>query len=145
MNGFGQDLKKATQQTILFRKVSGVNFLNFGELCFSTEKSAQLIGAGEFCLVLEKAEYSGVYAEGDADAGKNFGYDEFRVEMTQDELTESITNIVVPNSWYDDIDESLYDSDQDPMVWIDNIETELNLSGICISESDFNSEIKFNF
>ena len=144
MNGFGTGLQSAEIQTRLFRKVSAQNFLNSGELCFSTEKSTTLISHGEFCIVLESNLYSGLYFDGDADAGKNFGYDEFRVEMDRNELLSKIEYIVVPNSWFDsemsDEDEG-YNEENDPYVWIEN----LSDYGIVIAERDFDGNINFNF
>ena len=138
---FGQDLKTATKTTRLYRKVSGSNFIKSGEHCFSTDQSVELISRGDFCIVLEKNEYKGQYDNKDADAGKNFGYDEFRVELTQEELIEKIECIVVPNWWEDDIDEDLYDTDKDPMVWIDN----LSEFGKIVFEKDFETSVNLNF
>ena len=112
-----------TIETRLFRKVSGMN-LHGGELCFSTEKSICLIEQGEFAIVLEKKSYTGTYFNGDIDAGKNFGYDEMRVEMSFDELLENLDYIVVPNHWFDvemDINSEDYSEENDPLTWIDNL------------------------
>ena len=144
MNGFSQDLEATKKTTRLFRKVNGDNFINEGELCFSTENSVELIGAGDFCIVLESSEYTGMWADGDADAGKNFGYDEFRVEFSQEELLEKIEYIVVPNEWMDsdlDFEATDYIESEDPAVWIDNLENYGNV----IAERDYETEIRFNF
>ncbi len=111
--------------------------MNSGELCTSTEISVQLTAQGQFCLVYASKEYTGLYAEGDADAGRNFGYDEFRVELTP----ADIDLIVVPNSWDDDIDEDLQDTDKDPYVWIEN----LREIAPVIFEKDHEGDIDFNF
>lgn len=137
---FGKDLKKETKKTRLYRKVTGTSFLKYGELCFSTEESTMLIGRGEFCIVLEEKEYSGMYDNKDADAGKDFGYDEFRVFLTEEELISKIECIVVPNWWEDDIEEELYDTDKDPMVWIDN----LSEFGKVVFEKDFKTSVNLN-
>lgn len=138
---FGSDLKQKTINTRLYRKVNGSNFIKDGEHCFSTESSSELISAGDFCLVFEKKSYEGMYDDKDADAGKDFGYDEFRVEMSRDELIENIEVIVVPNSWNNDIDESLHGTDEDPMEWIEN----LSEFGKVIFESEFESDVNLNF
>lgn len=138
---FGTDLKQETKTTRLYRKVNSNNFLKSGQHCFSTDASISLIHAGEFCLVLKKNTYNGMYDNKDADAGKNFGYDEFRVELSESELIEAIELIVVPDWWEDDIDEDLYDTDKDPMVWIDN----LSNYGKVIFEKDFSGQVKINF
>ncbi len=126
--------------TKLYRKASAENFLNEGQLCFSTDSSHSLISHGDFCLVLEKKEYEGDYTEGDSDAKKNFGYDELRVNLTREELISNIEYIIVPNEWMDapDVD---YAEGQDPFDWIENLED----YGIVIAERDFNSNINLNF
>ena len=138
---FSQNLQKRTINTRLFRKVSGGNFLKDGEHCFSTESSSMLISRGDFCFVLVEKEYSGMYDSQDADAGRNFGYDEFRVKMSKENLVQQIEAIVVPNWWGKDIDEDLYDTEDDPMVWMDN----LSNYGKVIFEKDFQTTVNFNF
>lgn len=142
MNGFGKDLTSETKSTQLFRKVDFNNFQNEGELCFSTENSVELSSHGEFCLVLEKAEYNGVYANGDADAGKNFGYDEFRVKMTEEELFAKVDFIIVPNHWWDAMEDENYEAKegQDPYEWIETLQS----FGRVIAERDCNYKILFN-
>ncbi|RLD74915.1 MAG: hypothetical protein DRJ07_19000 [Bacteroidetes bacterium] len=127
-------------KTKLYRKVGSENFLNEGELCFSTDNSVSLSPHGEFCLVLEEKEYKGRYTEGDTDAKKNFGYDELRVEMTRDELISNINCIVVPNEWADAPDIE-YAEGEDPFDWIENLES----YGTVIAERDYNEKIDFNF
>lgn len=93
---------------------------------------------------MEEKEYSGKYTDKDADAGKNFGYDEFRIEMSRDELLNNIDFIVVPNTWVDsEMDEKASDylEENDPLVWIDN----LSEYGRVIAERDFSGTINFNF
>ena len=143
MSGFGNDLKQEQKITALFRKVSGGNIFRSeeAEYCFSTAASSKLIAAGDFAIVLCSKEYSGLYDCKDADAGKDFGYDEFRVIMSKAELLENIDVIVVPDSWNDDIDESLFETDKDPMVWIDN----LSNYGKVVFESDAQFDVDFNF
>lgn len=141
---FGQDLIETTIKTRLFRKVSDMNFLKDGEHCFSTSSSHSLISVGTFCLILEEKEYTGKYDDKDADAGKNFGYDEFRVEMSRNELLSNIDYIVVPNSWVDsemnENDED-YLEENDPFFWIEN----LSQFGQVIAERNSPVEINFNF
>ena len=88
MNGFGKDLKNKIINTKLYRKTTVNSLLSFesGELCFSTENSVSLINQGEIAIVLEKDNYNGNFVDGDADAGRNYGYDEFRLEMSRKEL-----------------------------------------------------------
>lgn len=141
---FGTQLKAATIETKLYRKVSSINFLKSGELCFSTDSSVTLIGAGDFCIVLEKDSYTGMHDSQDADAGKNFGYDEFRIELTQNELLSKIEYIVVPNEWVDsemDISADDYNAETDPYEWIEN----LSQYGIVIPIRDFETNINLNF
>ena len=114
-------LEKTRVSTRLYRKVDGENMLHSGELCFSTPESVELISHGDFCLVLREQEYSGLYFDGDIDAGKNFGYDEFRVKMTEEELKAAIEVIIVPDWWEDDIEEDLHDTEEDPYVWMENL------------------------
>lgn len=146
--GFGQGLKETTMECTLARKVSFENLQNFGELCFSTlENSVELIGTGELCIVLKKAVRTGMYYDGDADAGKNFGYDEFRVYFDSfEEIVEEIEYVVIPDYWEEDIEEENYDNpEKDPEVWKDSINTLLNTSDICISESRANLQTRINF
>lgn len=138
---FGNNLQQETKTTKLFRKVNSNNFLKSGEHCFSTNESICLIAAGEFAIVLREDAYEGLHDSQDADAGKNFGYDEFRVELSESELIEAIEAIVVPNWWEDDIDEDLYDTDKDPMVWIDNLRN----YGKVVFEKDVDYNVDFNF
>jgi len=137
MNGFSQDLEETTMTTMLFRKVSSENMLRAGELCFSTEKSFTLSSHGEFCLVIDSAEFTGMYAECDADAGKNFGYDEFRVEFDREDLIDAIHYIVVPEDWFSE-------ENEEASEWIEN----LSEYGWVISPEKFKAitkiEIDFN-
>lgn len=126
--------------TRLYRKASAENFLNEGQLCFSTDNSVSLISHGDFCLVLESKEYKGEYTEGDTDAQKNFGYDELRVEMTREELIKNLDCIVVPNEWVDAPDIE-YAEGEDPFDWITNLEDFAPV----VAERDFNTEIHLNF
>lgn len=137
MQAFGKSLKETTLTVMLFRKANSKNVLNSGQLCTSTANSVQLTSQGDFCLVYEEKQRTGMYAEGDADAGRNFGYDEFRVELTP----EDISFIVVPNSWDDEIDEDLQDTDEDPYLWIEN----LREIAPVIFEKEFDGNIDFNF
>ncbi|MBD3197999.1 MAG: hypothetical protein GF317_23315 [Candidatus Lokiarchaeota archaeon] len=134
---------KTKLYTKLYRKVDGNNFLfsNEKELCFSTENSVSLSPHGEFCLVLEKKDYTGRYTDGDIDAGKNFGYDEMRVEMTMEGLLENLECIVVPDWWFDSEDKE-YEEGQDPFDWIENLE---KYCWKVIPERDYNTKIDFNF
>jgi len=135
MTGFGKQLKQAEITTKLFRKVDGSN-LHEGELCVSTENSVSLICHGEFCLVFRAEKRKGLYFNGDADAGKNFGYDEFRSDLTYSD----VECVVFPDSW---LDESECEE------WINNIDSELNISTEFLTESEYkeqyNSELDFNF
>ena len=138
MSGFGKTLEETKITSKLYRKVSADNMMNEGELCTSTENSTKLIGVGDFCLVYESKERLGSYTNMDADAGKNFGYDEFRTEL----YTSDVSFIIYPDFWNDEIDEELYDTDKDPMVWISNLE---DAGFILISESQANENIIFNW
>ena len=142
---FSTGMTQKTFNTRLFRKVSFENFLKEGELCFSTEEnSSSLYWRGQFCLVLESNTYTGSWYDGDADAGRNMGYDEFRVSFTKEELLASIAYIVVPNEWVDsemDINSDDYNQDNDPYEWIEN----LSQYGIVIPEREYKGEMNFNF
>ena len=138
MSGFGKTLKETKLNLKLYRKVSSANMMNEGLLCTSTEKSDTLIGAGDFCLVYEAKERIGLYTCMDADAGKNFGYDEFRTELTK----EDVDYIIYPDFWDDDVNEELHDTEKDPQVWISNLE---DAGFILISQSKSNEKINFNF
>ena len=131
MNGFSQDLQETTLTTKLYRKVGFNNLTNGGELCCSTANSSTLSSHGELCLVFAEKEYAGYYVDGDADAGKNFGYDEFRVELNAEEADW----LVYPDSLEDDED---FDFD-----------TFIDLGFAAISETRykarFNETIDFNF
>ena len=131
MNGFGKDLKEKTFTTKLYRKVGFDNLTNFGELCCSSSNSIELSSHGELCLVFAEKEYTGYHVDGDADAGKNFGYDEFRVELDSTDADW----LVYPDSLENDED---FDFD----VFID-------LGFAAISETEyrkrFNENINFNF
>ena len=138
---FGQELTETTISSRLFRKASSSNFLKTGAVCFSTEESVCLIGRGDFCLVLEAKERTGLFFDGDADSGINTGYDEFR--YTIKDLSE-IECIVVPNEWVDsemDIYSEGYNQDNDPFEWIE----ELSQYGKVIAVRDFDGDINFNF
>lgn len=142
---FGQNMIERTIETRLFRKVSPQNMFRAGEVIFSTEKySTKLIGRGDMCLVLELDKYEGLWYDGDADNGRNFGYDEFRVEINKIDLFSKLEYIVVPNSWVDselDPTDDNYDLTKDPQEWIEN----LSEVGIVIAERDFDGKIDFNF
>ena len=142
MSGFSHDLEPKEITSKLYRKVNFENITNSGELCTSTENSVKLIGTGEVCYIFDSKKRTGMYDDKDADAGKNFGYDEFRTEI---DLTEECPYIVYPNSW-DEIIETItesderFDTDEDPMVWIYNLE-ELSI-GQVISERDYRESTK---
>tara|TARA_R110000822_G_scaffold128195_37_gene264001 strand:- start:3052 stop:3528 length:477 start_codon:yes stop_codon:yes gene_type:complete len=146
-SGFGHDLVKTTLNTRLFRKASSHNLFgsrNGGEIIFSTEDSVSLIGRGDFCVVLNRGEYTGLYDDKDADAGKNYGYDEFRIRMSKDEYTDKIEYIVCPDWWVDveiDADDPNYDPSSDPYEWIEN----LSEIGPVIPEREFEGTIDFNW
>ena len=135
MSGFGKNLEKQIISDRLFRKVDGNN-LHEGNLCTSTEKSVSLISHGEFCLVFRAESRKGLYFNGDADAGKNFGYDEFRVDLSYND----IECVVYPDAWLDN---------PEAEEWLNNIDNELNISTNYFSESEFkeiyNNNIDFNF
>ena len=138
---FGQDLTEKTISSRLFRKVSSGNSFRVGELCFSTESSSRLIGRGDFCLVLEQKERTGLFFDGDADSGINTGYDEFRYAI--EDLSE-IEYIIVPNEWVDsdmDIESEGYIQENDPAEWIEN----LSQYGQVVAVRDFDGNIDFNF
>lgn len=131
MNGFSQDLQETTLTSKLYRKVSFDNLTNYGELCCSTSNSSELSSHGELCLVFAEKQYTGYYVDGDADAGKNFGYDEFRVELDPDDADW----LVYPDSLEDDEDF--------------NFDVFIDLGFVAISETNykqrFNDNINFNF
>lgn len=148
MSGFGKNLTKETIKTKLFRKVSFDNYTDIRELCFSTEKSISLIGQGDFAIVLESQEYTGCYDEKDADAGKNYGYDEFRVEISN---YHQIENIIVPDWWIEAINDENFegadDPEKDPYIWVENIMKNYNIYMEVISASKAKEiyGIDFNF
>lgn len=86
MNGFGKDLKQKKYTGKLYHSctVDGLANLLFdynGEsVNFSTEASTKLFGR-ECVIVINVENIDGLYAPFDADAGKNYGYDEFRAKF----------------------------------------------------------------
>ena len=138
---FGQGWVEKTISSRLFRKVSSEKPITAGNLCFSTEDSIRLIERGDFCLVLEAKERTGLFFDGDADSGINTGYDEFRYAI--EDLSE-IECIVVPNEWVDsemDVDSEGYNQDNDPQEWIEN----LSQYGLVVAVRDFDGNVNFNF
>ena len=149
MSGFGKDLTQDKIETRLFRKVCFENFNNDGELCFSTENSIKLIARGEFAFVLEKNIYEGMYDDKDTDAGKYYGYDEFRVEFNNiNDIISKLENIVIPDSWQEEIDNENFEgeADEDPAEWVENIMKILNIyiNTITASEAKVIYGIDFN-
>jgi hypothetical protein len=130
MSGFSTQLEKKEITGKLFRKVDGMN-LKEGQLCTSTENSVSLISHGEFCLVYRDSKRDGLFFNGDADAGKNFGYDEFRTEVD----FSDVLCVVFPDSWLDN-------SECDE--WINNIDSALNISTDFLTESEYKQEYKSN-
>ena len=142
-----------TKNVTLIRKVDHTNFMvesnESVQFCFSTvENSEVLIAQGEFALVLKKDIRNGIYCIGDIDANRNYGYDEFRVSFTRQELIDGIDYIVVPNEWSDcEMDENAddYNADEDPFTWMENL---LDF-GHVVSEREFKAKegdvINFNF
>ena len=78
--------------------------------------------------MLEEDVYTGMYCPYDADAGKYYGYDEFRVEINN--VSELIIDIVVPDWWIAAIDDEYFeyadDPEKDPAIWVDNIMEDYN-------------------
>lgn len=131
MNGFSKDIQQTTIITKLYRKVGFENLTNTGELCCSTSNSCELSSHGELCLVFAEKKYTGCYVDGDADAGKNFGYDEFRVELDPIDADW----VVYPDSLENDED---FDFD---------LFSDLGFRAISETEykKRFNEKINFNF
>lgn len=83
MEGFGKgfELKKYSGKLYHSCTIEGLSDLLFdynGEnVCFSTDASTKLFGR-ECVIVLSVENIEGLYTPYDADAGKNYGWDEFR-------------------------------------------------------------------
>ena len=116
MNGFGKDLEEKTIEGRIFHSctLEGLNNLiqNFATeqaICCSTEASTRLFGR-EMVVVFEAKEYTGTHTEGDADAGKDYGYDEFRVNFSSiEDLIDSIESVQVGAGWIENWEESCED------------------------------------
>ena len=108
MNGFGQELETKTIGGRIFHSctLEGIDFLlqNFTPgraISCSTSDSTKLFGRG-MVIVLEDREWVGDYTPYDADAGKNYGWDEFRVRFKSlEEFVDAIDSIIVPIGWVD--------------------------------------------
>ena len=103
MEGFGKGFKtiKYTGQLIHSTNLDWIcglmqNFNSESTVCFSTKGSIDR-GIEIIYMVIEK---EGKHTEYDADAGRNYGYDEFRCEMTEEEIQEP-ERILVDQETYD--------------------------------------------
>jgi predicted RNA methylase len=86
ISGFGKSLKKASYSGELFHSATldGLDELlhsgNYGTINTFTENSTDIFGREITVRFLPKYR-EGLYTPYDADAGKNYGYDEFRVDV----------------------------------------------------------------
>ena len=83
-------------------------FSNFNEdleICTSSENSSALFGRN--CVIVLDVDESHITerADYDIDAQKNFGYDEIRIQMTEEEFRASVKEIIVPDYFDSFIDE----------------------------------------
>ena len=67
------------------------------EICTSSENSSELFGRNcvivldvNECHITEREDF-------DIDAQKNYGYDEIRIQMTEDEFKSSVVEIIYPD------------------------------------------------
>lgn len=111
MNGFSQDLEKKTVSGKLFHSCTlegALSLLNMYNdqlaLCCSTEESDELFGR-EIVLVFEPGTYSGEYCFFDADAGKSYGYDEFRLTGQLPNIEKAIISDSLHEIWESDYTE----------------------------------------
>lgn len=101
MNGFGKEFEGVEKDCILYHStnISGAAYFIFGgtrSLCCSTPDSSWLMSR-EVVIVFEPRPRMGVYTPFDGDAGKNFGWDEFRPDdIGPDEIDE----IILPDDLY---------------------------------------------
>jgi hypothetical protein len=118
MNGFSKDLEPTRMNGKLYHSctLEGINDLiqNFrpeDPVCTSTKNSTRLFG--RTCVVVfEECEWNGEYTPFDSDAGKNMGWDEFRVRFNSaEDMINSIETIIVPagfiRQWEQKIEEAI--------------------------------------
>jgi hypothetical protein len=151
-DAFGKDLEKKIINDILFHKCSFYNCISFltnvGEfengrgLCTSTLSGSEKLAEGQFCIVFKKEKRKGLYDTKDTDAGKYFGYDEFR---TTDKITKEYIDYIVfekdmykfydilVNKFYVPLDKFDYDMSKDDFK--DLIHSE-NHNSIKINDAD---------
>lgn len=93
----------------------------------STQESDRLFNQfGSEIVVVHDMDIEGKWAPEDADAGRYYGYDEFRVEMTAKEALSSISQIILSDEFYEYVqntedentDDSQYEYSQDYRNWI---------------------------
>lgn len=87
-DAFGNDLEETTIEGKLFHKCSFEECVYFLEkvdsfkndrgLCTSTKEGSEKLAEGQCCIVFKGVKRDGLYDNKDTDAGKYFGYDEFR-------------------------------------------------------------------
>jgi hypothetical protein len=124
MNGFSKDLEPTRMNGKLYHSctLEGINNLiqNFrpeDPVCTSTKNSARLFG--RVCVVVfEDRQWVGDYTPFDSDAGKNMGWDEFRVRFRSvEDMINSIESIIMPagfiQHWEKNIEESTDEDDNE--------------------------------
>jgi len=93
----------------------------------STQESDRLFNQfGSEIVVVHDMDIEGKWAPEDADAGRYYGYDEFRVEMTANEALNSISQIILSDEFYEYVqntedentDDSQYEYSQDYRNWV---------------------------
>lgn len=101
----------------------------------STQESDRLFNQfGSEIVVVHDMDIEGKWAPEDADAGRYYGYDEFRVEMTAKEALNSISQIILSDEFYEYVqntedentDDSQYEDSQDYRNWVWELINPLN-------------------
>ena len=121
MNGFGKDFEKTTLNEELYHSATfeGLENLLYNNrqdypVCTSTGVSARFMDR-DLVVVFSEKERTGDYTSFDADAGKDYGYDEFRVcvdieDIEEVQLNDSLFSIWESDESDDEEIEAIYDS-----------------------------------
>lgn len=140
-DAFGKDLKEATIEDKLFHKCWFDECMSFLEkvnnsttdrgLCTSTKEGSEKLADGQCCIVFKDTKRNGFYDNKDTDAGKYFGYDEFR---TIDKITHNyIEYLIFPDDIY-----KFYD------IYLNEFYIPLDMFDYEMAEDDFESLIYDN-
>jgi len=110
IEGYGKGLRDVIHTGRIFHSctLEGLaNLLNNRsdiETSFSTGTSTKLFGR-EMVIVLKDKERKGKYTPYDSDAGKNYGYDEFRTKFDEDDIEKVFISDRLNEIWNNDYEE----------------------------------------